>query len=82
MNDSSYTEDNLVQQTTADYLQNNLGWDSVYAFNAETFGPDGMLGRADENEVVLTRYLRRALETYNPDLPSEAYEMLFVKSFK
>ena len=74
MNDSSYTEDNLVQQTTADYLQNNLGWDSVYAFNAETFGPDGMLGRVDENEVVLTRYLREALETYNPDLPSEAYE--------
>ena len=74
MNDSSYTEDNLVQQTTADYLQNELGWESVYAYNNETFGPDGMLGRADENEVVLTRYLRKALETYNPDLPSEAYE--------
>ena len=74
MNDSSYTEDNLVQQTSADYLQNELGWESVYAFNTETFGPDGMLGRTDESEVVLTRYLRKALETYNPDLPSEAYE--------
>ena len=74
MNDSSYTEDNLVQQTTANYLEHKLDWESVYAHNTETFGPDGTLGRADESEVVLTRYLRRALQTYNPDLPSEAYE--------
>ncbi|MDE0299189.1 MAG: type I restriction endonuclease subunit R [Candidatus Poribacteria bacterium] len=74
MNDSSYTEDNLVQQTTADYLEHDLGWESVYAHNNETFGPDGMLGRADDSEVILTRYLHDALETYNPDLPSEAYE--------
>lgn len=74
MNDSSYTEGNLVQQTTADYLKHELGWEAIYAHNNETFGPDGMLGRADASEVVLTRYLRRALETYNPDLPSEAYE--------
>ena len=74
MNDSSYTEDNLVQQTTADYLEHKLGWKSIYAHNNETFGPDGMLGRADDSEVILTRYLHDALETYNPDLPSEAYE--------
>ena len=74
MNHSTYTEDNLVQQTTADYLEHELGWESVYAYNTETFGPDGTLGRADESEVVLTRYLRRALQTYNPDLPSDAYE--------
>ena len=74
MNHLSYTEDNLVQQTTADYLEHELGWESMYAHNTETFGPDGLLGRADESEVVLTRYLRDALETYNPDLPNEAYE--------
>ena len=74
MNHLAYTEDNLVQQTTADYLEHELGWESIYAHNNETFGPDGTLGRADESEVVLTRHLRDALETYNPDLPSEAYE--------
>ena len=74
MKPSPYTEDNLVQLTTADYLERQLGWQSIYAYNTETFGPDGTLGRANDGEVVLTRYLRRALENYNPGLPDGAYE--------
>jgi hypothetical protein len=35
MRDSQYTEDTLVQQTTADYLEKQLGWQSVYAYNQE-----------------------------------------------
>ncbi len=31
MSAGPYTEDTLVQQTTADYLEQQLGWDSVYA---------------------------------------------------
>jgi type I restriction enzyme, R subunit len=31
-------EDALVQQPTVDYLHDKLGWDSVYAYNQETFG--------------------------------------------
>ena len=30
-----FTEDSLVQKTTADYLEQNLGWKSVYAYNNE-----------------------------------------------
>ena len=71
---SQFTEDNLVQKTTADYLEHQLGWESVYAFNSETFGTNGTLGRANDSEVVLTRYLRQALEEFNPDLPRSAYE--------
>ncbi|HQN30248.1 MAG TPA: hypothetical protein PKX20_03905, partial [Methanothrix soehngenii] len=41
----SYTEDTLVQQTTADYLEQQLGWESVYAYNNEDFGPKSLLGR-------------------------------------
>ena len=33
------TEDRLVQKTFADHLRDKLGWDSVYAWNDETFGP-------------------------------------------
>jgi len=55
-------EDTLVQQTTADYLKDKLGWDSVSAYNQETFGRDGLLGRNSDREVVLTRYLREALK--------------------
>lgn len=67
-------EDTLVQQTTADYLYSELGWNSVYAYNDETFGPEGMLGRKDDREVVLTRYLGEALVKLNPGLPQEAYQ--------
>ena len=67
-------EDTLVQQTTTDYLKNNLKWDSVYAYNQETFGPDSLLGRNSDREVVLTRYLRQAFEEFNPGLPETAYD--------
>lgn len=70
----TYSEDNLVQQTTADYLERQLGWESVYAYNTETFGPTGTLGRASDREVVLTRYLREKLVELNPGLPEDAYD--------
>jgi len=67
-------EDTLVQQTTADYLKSKLGWDSVYAYNQEAFGPDSLLGRNSDREVVLTRYLRQALKELNSGLPETAYD--------
>lgn len=70
----SYTEDTLVQQTTAEYLEKGLGWESVYAYNTETFGPDGTLGRVSDRDVVLTRYLRQKLVELNPGLPGAAYD--------
>ncbi|MBA7569273.1 hypothetical protein ES708_11012 [subsurface metagenome] len=67
-------ENTLVQQTTADYLKDKLGWDSVQAYNQETFGADGLLGRNSDREVVLTRYLREAIKKFNPKLPETAYD--------
>ncbi|MBV1900040.1 MAG: DEAD/DEAH box helicase family protein, partial [Kordiimonadaceae bacterium] len=67
-------EDTLVQQTTADYLEDRLAWDeNVFAYNQETYGPEGTLGRKDQKEVVLTRYLGEALVKLNPGLPQAAY---------
>ena len=71
---AEYTEDTLTQQTLADYLSDELGWESIYAYNTETFGPEGTLGRKTKHEVVLTRYLGEALMKFNPDLPNEAYQ--------
>ena len=68
------SEDRLVQKTFAEHLERALGWESVYAWNEETFGPDGTLGRADTKDAVLTRDLRAALERLNPDLPDSAIE--------
>ncbi|MDE0166216.1 MAG: type I restriction endonuclease subunit R [Bryobacterales bacterium] len=68
------SEDRLVQRTFAEHLEEKLGWESVYAWNQETFGPADTLGRADTKQAVLTRDLRAALERLNPDLPASAID--------
>ena len=70
----TYTEDSLVQKTTADYLEQQLGWRSMYAFNTEDYGPDSLLGRSSDREVVLPPTLRRKLVELNPGLPDAAYD--------
>ncbi len=68
------SEDRLVQATFAGYLKRRLGWDSIYAWNEETFGHEGTLGRADTKEAVLIRDLRASLERLNPALPPSAID--------
>lgn len=68
------SEDRLVQQTFAEHLEHKLGWDSIYAWNQETFGPEGTLGRKDTREAVLARDLRAALARLNPALPEGAID--------
>ena len=53
----NYTEASLVQEPTADYLEQQLGWKSVFAYHNEDLGPASLLGRASEREVALTRKL-------------------------
>ena len=64
-----YTEDTLVQKTAADYLENQLGWDSVYAYNKEDFGPDSLLCRVSDRQVTpmkpLREYIRINSELFN-----------------
>ena len=68
-----YSEDALVEQATEDVLK-ELGWRVVTAWHSESFGPDGLLGRENKSEVILSRYLFQALEKLNPGLPSVAYK--------
>jgi len=70
---AEYSEDQLVQKTTAEFFEQALGWRSVYGYEAETYGRDGLLGRADRTEVVLERELHAALRRLNPGLPDDAY---------
>ncbi|MCZ2101024.1 MAG: type I restriction endonuclease subunit R [Chitinophagales bacterium] len=67
-----YSEDQLIEQATEDVLK-ELGWKVLTAWQNETFGEAGLLGRDNKSEVVLERSLRQALERYNPDLPDLAY---------
>lgn len=72
-----HTEDQSVEQP-AIALFEELGWTHINAFR-ETFGPRGTLGRESEQEVVLTRYLRPALERLNPDMPPDAIEQAIIE---
>ena len=56
----------------AAHLKGKFGWKSVYAWNDETFGPTGTLGRKDTTEAVLIHDLRAALQRLNPELPPSA----------
>ncbi len=51
------SEDRLVQQTFAEHLEKALAWESIYAYNAETFG----LAGASKRYVVLALDLRAAI---------------------
>ena len=61
-----YSEDQLIQKSTAEFLEKELGWESVYAFDQETLGLNGTLGRTSYHEVLLTRHLGQALKRLNP----------------
>lgn len=61
-----YSEDQLIQKSTAEFLEKELGWTSVYAFDKEVLGQNGTLGRSNYREVLLVRHFRKALKTLNP----------------
>ena len=61
-----YSEDQLIQKSTADFMEQELGWKSIYAFDQETLGVNGTLGRNNYFEVLLTRHFSKALKTLNP----------------
>lgn len=68
-----YSEDGLIEQATQNVLE-ELGWEVVTAWKKESFGPEGLLGRENKSEVILTRYLNEALGKLNPNLPQQAYD--------
>jgi type I restriction enzyme R subunit len=70
----TYNEDTLVQQTAADYLRDNLGWESIYAYNQENYGENSLLGRKDRKQIILNRYLEQKLRQFNPNHPDQAYQ--------
>lgn len=61
-----YSEDQLIQNSTADFMEQELGWKSIYAFDQETLGANGTLGRTSYHEVLLTRHISQALKRLNP----------------
>ena len=61
-----YSENELVQDSAAALMKDELGWDVVYAYNKEILGENGTLGRKSYHEIVLWRYFNAALKRLNP----------------
>ena len=74
-----YSEDNLIEQTAIDLFFHRLGWDTLLAYNKETYGESGTLGRSSRKEVVLKRNFLDTLASFNPGLPKKAYEEAWEK---
>lgn len=73
-----YSEDALIEQATEDVLK-ELGWTVVTAWQNESFGEQGLLGRDNKTEVVLERSVLASLKRLNPDLPELAYSRAIEK---
>lgn len=72
-----YSEDKLIEQTSINLFKQKLGWETVLAFNEETFGEDGLLGRKDKQEIILKRYFYAKLKELNPGLPESVYTQTY-----
>lgn len=66
-----YSENILVQESAGNLLQNELGWDVEYAYNAEALGENGTFGRRNYHEILLFRYFSNALKKLNPWINEE-----------
>ncbi|MDO4543160.1 MAG: type I restriction endonuclease subunit R [Clostridia bacterium] len=74
-----YSENILVQNSAGNVLHDRLDWDVVYAYNTEVLGENGTLGRRSYKEIVLVRYLKKALFALN-DWMTEEYANFAVKT--
>ncbi len=70
-----YSEDLLIQAPTVELLEQQLGWQTVFAQDEGGFGPESLLGRKDDTEVVLRRDVLAALKRLNKGLPEAAYQL-------
>ena len=75
---NEYNEDNLVEQAASEILI-DLGWKIETAWHNETFGTNGLLGRENKSEIILSKFLLPVLEKLNPNLPKSAYKDAYNK---
>ncbi|GHB36220.1 hypothetical protein [Mongoliitalea lutea] len=62
-----YSEDNLIKQTAIDYFFNQLGWDTLLAYNKEGFGEGSTIKikkteLLEEREILLLKPMNGQIE--------------------
>lgn len=66
-----YSENILVQNSAGNVLSDKLGWEVIFGYDTEKLGEDGTLGRKSYKDIVLTRYLCKALFDNNAWMTEE-----------
>ncbi len=61
-----YSENTLIQESSANLLRDELGWDVVFAYDKEVLGKNGTFGRESYRDILLLRYFYEALKRLNP----------------
>jgi len=54
---TDYGEDKLIQKSTAEFLEKELGWTLVYAYDKEVLGENGTLGRKSLSSTYKCNFL-------------------------
>lgn len=72
-----YSEDQLIEQTCIDIFKNQLQWEIANVYQGETFGENGTIGRASEADVLLKNRFYKAIQKFNPNLPTQAYDLAY-----
>src|SRR3989339_438083 len=70
---NQFSEDNLVEQTVIKLIKEIWG-DNTCHINAYKDEDDLLLGRENQGEVVLKKYLLPALQKINPATPADMLE--------
>lgn len=74
---NDYSEDQLIEQTCIDIFKNQLQWEIANVYQGETFGKNGTIGRASEADVLLKNRFYKAIQKFNPNLPTQAYDLAY-----
>lgn len=63
---NEYSENVVVRDGAGDLFEKELHWNVAYAYNNEVLGVNGTFGRESYKEVLLVRYIKKALLKFNP----------------
>lgn len=61
-----YSENILVQEAAGEMLEQELGWDVVWAYDTEVLGENGTLGRKSYQDILLKGEIAKAIKHLNP----------------
>lgn len=74
-----YSENILVQESSAKLLKNELGWEVELGYDKEILGANGSFGRSSYKEILLKKYLKIALKKLNTWINDEQIKEVIFK---